>query len=152
MTLREIPRSDDHDAEVILVGPEAERKRRAATRWGILLVIYMRALAVLWMSFGVLHWARILHPSPVPFDALPFEVGVAIAAFAVADLVAAVGLWLVAPWGGALWLATAAGELIAGAFLAGALARGPLMVGAYAALIAVYFILTWLAAQERERP
>jgi hypothetical protein len=26
------------------------------------------------------------------------------------------------------------------------------MVGAYAGMIAVYFILTWLAAQERERP
>ncbi|MBX9760430.1 MAG: hypothetical protein K2Y29_16750 [Beijerinckiaceae bacterium] len=152
MTLRDIPRADDHDSEVILVGPEAERKRRAATRWGILLVIYMRTLAVLWMCFGVLHWASILHPGPVPFDALPFEVAVAIAVFAVADLVAAVGLWLVAPWGGALWLATAAGELIAGAFLPGALARGPLMVAAYGALIAVYFVLTWLAAQERERP
>ena len=152
MTLRDIQRADEPDAEVILVGPEAERKRRAATRWGILLVIYMRVLAVLWMSFGVLHWARILHPVPVPFDALPFEVAVAIGVFAVADLVAAVGLWLVAPWGGALWLATAAGELIAGAFLAGSFARGPVMVGAYAGMIALYFILTWLAAQERERP
>ena len=72
-------------------------------------------------------------PVPVPFDALPFEVAVAIGVFAVADLVAAVGLWLVAPWGGALWLATAAGELIAGAFLARLLGARPVMVGAYAA-------------------
>jgi hypothetical protein len=152
MTLRDIQKADEPDSEVILVGPEAERKRRAATRWGMLLVIYMRVLAVLWMSFGVMHWARILHPSPTPFEALPFELAVAIAVFAVADLVAAVGLWLVAPWGGALWLATALGELMAGAFLPGAFARGPWMVGAYVSMIALYFMLTWLAAQERERP
>jgi hypothetical protein len=152
MTLRDINRSDQPDGEVILVGPEAERKRRAATRWGILLVIYMRLLAVLWMSFGVMHWATILGPYQVPFDALPVRLSVAIAVFAVADLVAAVGLWLVAPWGGALWLATAAGELMAGAFIGGALPRGSMMAASYVGLIVGYFVLTWLAAQERERP
>lgn len=152
MLLRDVQKSDEPDAEVILVGPEAERRRRAATRWGVLLVIYMRALAVLWLSFGVLHWAAILNPNPVPFEALPFEQSVTIAVFAVAHLVAAVGLWLVAPWGGALWLATAAGELIAGALVGGSFASGPLMAAGYLLLIALYFILTWLAAQERERP
>lgn len=152
MILRDVQKSDEPDAEVILVGPEAERKRRAATRWGVLLVIFMRMLAVLWLSFGVLHWASILNPHPVPFEALPFGLSVTIAVFAVADLVAAVGLWLVAPWGGALWLATAAGDLIAGALVGGGFASGPLMVTGYVLLIAVYFILTWLAAQERERP
>jgi hypothetical protein len=152
MNLRKVQHPAEPDGEVILVGPEADRKRRAATRWGVLLVIFMRALAILWMSFGVLHWATILRPGPVPFEALPFEVSVTVGVFAVADLVAAVGLWLVAPWGGALWLATAAGELIAGALIGGGIARGPFMAAAYAALIALYFGLTWLAAQERERP
>jgi hypothetical protein len=117
-----------------------------------MLVIYIRSLAVLWLSFGVLHWAAILSPQHVPFEALPFRLSVTIAAFAVADLVAAVGLWLVAPWGGALWLATAAGELMAGAFVGGGFARGPIMVATYVLLIGLYFVLTWLAAQERERP
>lgn len=152
MTLRDIQKPDEFDGEVILVGPEAERKRRAATRWGVMLVFYMRTLAVFWLSFGVLHWAAILAPRGAPFEALPFELSVTIAVFAVADLVAAVGLWLVAPWGGALWLATAAGELMAGAFVGGGFARGPLMVASYVLLILVYFLLTWLAAQERERP
>ena len=152
MTLRDIHKSDGLDNEVILVGPEAERKRRAATRWGVMLVVYMRALAVLWLSFGVLHWAEILSPHDIPFEALPFRISVTIASLAVADLVAAVGLWLVAPWGGALWLATAAGELMAGAFVGGGFARGPVMVATYVLLNALYFALTWLAAQERERP
>lgn len=152
MTLRDIHKPDALDNEVILVGPEAERKRRAATRWGVMLVVYMRGLAVLWLSFGVLHWAEILSPQGVPFEALPFRISVTTASFAVADLVAAVGLWLVAPWGGALWLATAAGELMAGAFVGAGFARGPIMVATYVVLIALYFVLTWLAAQERERP
>jgi hypothetical protein len=152
MILRNSQKQEEPDNEVILVGPEAERKRRAATRWGVMLVIYMRSLAVLWLSFGVLHWAAILSPQHVPFEALPFRLSVTIAAFAVADLVAAVGLWLVAPWGGALWLATAAGELMAGAFVGGGFARGPIMVATYVLLIGLYFVLTWLAAQERERP
>lgn len=152
MILRKSQKTEEPDNEVILVGPEAERKRRAATRWGVMLVIYMRSLAVLWLSFGVLHWAAILSPQPVPFEALPFRLSVTIAAFAVADLVAAVGLWLVAPWGGALWLATAAGELMAGAFVGGGFARGPVMIATYVLLIGMYFVLTWLAAQERERP
>lgn len=152
MTFRDINRPDEPDSEVIHVGPEAERKRRAAARWGGLLVIFMRTLAVIWMSFGVLHWSAILHPSPVPLDALPFGVAVAVAVFAVADLVAAVGLWLLAPWGGALWLATAAGELMAGAFLGGPFPRGPATIIFYVSVIALYFVVTWLAAQERERP
>lgn len=152
MILRNSQKQEEPDNEVILVGPEAERKRRAATRWGVMLVIYMRSLAVLWLSFGVLHWATILSPQHVPFEALPFRLSVTIAAFAVADLVAAVGLWLVAPWGGALWLATAAGELMAGFFIGGGFARGPIMVATYVLLIGLYFVLTWLAAQERERP
>jgi hypothetical protein len=152
MNLRHTPRSDEPDNEVILVGPEAERKRRAATRWGVMLVIYMRILAVFWLSFGVLHWAAILSPSPASFEGLPFHLAVTIAVFAVADLVAAVGLWLVAPWGGAIWLATAVGELLAGALIDGGFARGPLMVASYVGMIALYFALTWLTAQERERP
>jgi hypothetical protein len=152
MNPRPIQRSDEPDGEVILVGPEAERKRRAATRWGVLLVLYMRTLAVLWLTAGVLHWATILSPRAVPFDAFPVELAAAVAVFAVADLVAAVGLWLVAPWGGALWLATAAGEMMAGAVIGGPFSQGPLALGAYAGFIALYFVLTWLAAQERERP
>lgn len=152
MILRNSQKIEEPDNEVILVGPEAERKRRAATRWGVMLVFYMRSLAVLWLSFGVLHWAAILSPQHVPFEALPFRLSVTIAAFAVADLVAAVGLWLVAPWGGALWLATAAGELMAGALIGGGFARGPIMIATYVLLIGMYFVLTWLAAQERERP
>lgn len=152
MFLRDSQKTDEPDSEVILVGPEAERKRRAATRWGVLLVFFMRSLAVVWLSFGVLHWAAILNPGPAPFEALPFAMSVSIAVFAVAYLVAAVGLWLIAPWGGALWLATAAGELMAGLFVGGGFARGPLMAAIYAGLIVLYFILTWLAAQERERP
>jgi hypothetical protein len=152
MTPRDANRADPPDPEVILVGPEAERRRRAANRWGLFLVGYMRALAVVWMAFGVAHWDAILRPGPVPFDALPFEAALAVGVFAVADLVAAVGLWLIAPWGGALWLATAAGELMAALLLPDWFGGGIAFYAFYLGAIATYFALTWLAAQERERP
>ncbi len=151
MVLRHLNRPDD-DSEVIHVGSEAERRRRAATRWGMLLVVFMRGMAVLWMLFGVVQWASILWSGAVPFDALPMQAAVAIGFFAVADLVSAVGLWLAAPWGGVLWLGTAVGEALATVLLPAYFSGGVLMLFVYIALIATYFVLTWRAAQERERP
>jgi len=140
------------DPDVILVGPDAERRRRASARWGLLLVVYMRALAVIWMAFGVSRWAHILDPGPAGLETMPFEHAVGVAVFAVADLVAAVGLWLIAPWGGALWLATTAGEMMVGAFVGGPLQMGVLATLGHVSAILAYFVVTWLAAQERERP
>ncbi|HEY8578770.1 MAG TPA: DUF6163 family protein [Beijerinckiaceae bacterium] len=152
MVLRPLDPADDADPEVIRVGPEAERKRRAATRWGMALVLFMRSMAVLWMMFGLTQWANIISPGAAPIDALPTRVAVAVGVFAVADLVAAVGLWLAAPWGGVLWLATAAGEAIAAVTMRGYFSGGWVACGVYVALIAMYFGITWMAAQERERP
>jgi hypothetical protein len=151
MVLRHVTRTED-DPEVIRVGAEAERKRRAATRWGMLLVVFMRGMALLWLLFGVAQWANILWSGPIPFDALPMRAAVAIGFFAVADLVAAVGLWLAAPWGGVLWLGTAAGEALATVLMPAYFSGGVLMLTLYVVLIAMYFALTWQAAQERERP
>jgi hypothetical protein len=140
------------DPDVILVGPDAERKRRAGARWGLALVVYMRALAVMWMAFGVSRWGHILDPGPLGLENMPFDHAVAVAVFAVADLVAAVGLWLIAPWGGALWLATVAGEIMVGALVGGPMRMGALATFGHAAAIILYVVLTWFAARERENP
>lgn len=152
MVMRRYDPADEVDTEVIHVGAVAERRRRAATRWGLVLILFMRALAVLWMMFGLAQWANIVWPGDLPLDALPLRVAVAVGVFAVADLVAAVGLWLAAPWGGVLWLATAAGEMAATILLPGYFAGGWVAAGGYAGLILLYFAATWLASRERERP
>jgi hypothetical protein len=142
--------ADRLDSEVIVVGGDAARRRQRASRWGMLLVVFMRAMAAIWMLFGLAQWANIIWPRAIPFEALPTEVAIAVGFFAVADLVAAVGLWLAAPWGGALWLATAAGEALATILLPAYFSGGALTLVIYATLIAIYFAVTWLAAQERE--
>jgi len=141
---------DRLDSEVIVVGGDVARRRRRASRWGMLLVVFMRAMAAVWMLFGLAQWANIIWPRSVPFEALPTEVAIAVGFFAVADLLAAVGLWLAAPWGGALWLATAAGEALATILLPAYFSGGALTLVIYATLVAIYFTVTWLAAQERE--
>lgn len=140
------------DPDVILVGPDAERKRRAGAWWGVAFVAFMRALATLWISFGVLLWMQILNPGPGGLEALPFSHAVALSIFAVANLVAAVGLWLIAPWGGALWLATVVGEIATTVILGPVTGLAGAGLASYAACIALYFGLTWLSARERERP
>ncbi len=142
--------ADRLDSEVIVVGADAARRRQRASRWGMLLVVFMRAMASVWMLFGLAQWSNIIWPRAIPFEALPTEVAIAVGFFAVADLVAAVGLWLAAPWGGALWLATAAGEALATILLPAYFSGGALTLVVYATLIAIYFAVTWLAAQERE--
>ena len=109
----------------------------------------MRAMAVIWTIFGLAHWKSILLGA-VPFESLPNQAAAAIAFFAVADLMAAVGLWLAAPWGGALWLATAAGEALVSFLMPAYFPHGLLTFILYGVMIAIYFGVTWLASKERE--
>ncbi|HLW93249.1 MAG TPA: DUF6163 family protein, partial [Roseiarcus sp.] len=84
----------------------------AAARWTLILVWFMRTIAVVWIFKGLFNWAIMLgvDPSIANILTLPGPVAATICFFAVADLVAAVGLWLAAPWGGVLWLLCAATE------------------------------------------
>jgi len=146
---RNAGRAAQDDRDVILVGNLAQQRRLNRARWGMLLVVYMRLLAALWLTLGLLYWTRILSPGETPLDALPFDVAGAIVFFAVGNLLAATGLWMAAPWGGALWLVTLAAEMAAVALMPAYFAGGSALLGAYALLAVLYFILTWLAAVER---
>lgn len=137
------------DHEVIHIGSDGNG-RPGATRWGFLLVAFMRAVAVLWLIQGLMEWRLILMPGDAPLDALPTLEAVGIVFFAVTNLVAAVGLWLAAPWGGVIWLFAAAAQMFMTVFLPGMLAGGRLMMAVDVGLIVAYFVLTWYAAQERD--
>lgn len=76
------------------------------------LVIYVRLLSTVFLVAGLLRWATILGFG-IPggdFLALSSPVIVATLFFAVADLVAAVGLWLLASWGTVVWMISALTE------------------------------------------
>ena len=118
--------------------------------WGARLVVFMRTTAVLWMLQGLIHWKVILAPDRIPIDALPDALAAAIVFFAVMDLLAAVGLWLAAAWGGVLWLFAACGGTVILMFMPDFHFGGRFFIPINVALIGVYFMLTWNAALERD--
>jgi hypothetical protein len=80
--------------------------------------------------------------------ALPLQA--TIVAFACFNLLAAVGLWLAAPWGGAIWLLCAMVES-ASPFLsprAASISTGGAMLNVV--LVVGYFFLSWRAVRQRD--
>jgi Family of unknown function (DUF6163) len=123
-----------------------------AARWTMILVWFMRTISVVWLFKGLFDWSILLGADPAVANVLelPGPMAAMICFFAVADLVAAVGLWLAAPWGGVLWLLCAAIEAAGPVFGARASMASNLAIGLDLALIAVYFTLNFMAARERQ--
>lgn len=132
----------------IAIGGGNETGKR---RWGSLLVIFMRVIAALWMVQGLLQW-RILLVDQAAFEAMAAVDAAAVLFFAVLDLVAAVGLWLAAPWGGVIWLLAAIAQMAALILLNHApIGGGRLVLLVNTLLIGVYFLLNYRASVERDQ-
>jgi len=120
--------------------------------WTGWLIFYVRAMAVIWMIKGLYHWALICgfgdeYSSAFELASVPWQAATIF--FAVIDLVAAVGLWLAAAWGGVVWL-TAAISMATVEFLFPQIYGGRIIVIASQLLaIGGYFTLAILAARER---
>ena len=122
-----------------------------AWRWTTLLLWFMRTMAVVWLAKGLLHWAVLLGASPRlgEFAGMPRPVQATTIFLAVAQVIAAIGLWLASPWGGVIWLATVMVELSA-LILGFALAANRMPVAALDGVLAAgYFFLVWRASRER---
>ena len=132
-----------------MVGAASERP--AAMRWTRMLVWFMRTIAVVWVAKGLFAWTIVLgiNHAVADFVELPAVMRGMIGFFAVSNLMAAVGLWLAAPWGGVLWLICAATEIAAPLLDKQASMTDAVGLALDAVLIAVYFALSWLAANER---
>jgi hypothetical protein len=120
--------------------------------WTHRFMLFLRAMAILSLAKGLYHWALVIGIGQGPFST--FEISstawqAATIYFAVIDLVAAVGLWLAAAWGGVVWLTAtismAAIELMFPQVYGG---RSWVALGEIAMLIA-YFGLAVAAARER---
>ena len=99
-------------------------------------------------SRGSFNWsadARRLRRGSAISPLLPRALQGAIVFFAAVDLLAAVGLWLAAPWGGVLWLLCASIEAISPALGVRGAASGALGVVLNVMLVALYFFLSWRA-------
>ena len=77
------------------------------TVWTRRLVLFLRIMAIVSLLKGIYHWSLVLGigdgtGSTFESAAMPWQAATIF--FAVIDLVAAVGLWLAAAWGGVVWL------------------------------------------------
>jgi hypothetical protein len=122
---------------------EPARAAGTGNRAGLILVVFMRILAGLWVFQGLLQWSAILLPTePLFYHVSPLH-GVAVIFFALFDLVAAVGLWLATPWGGVIWLLGAIAQIVVAFGLPGFFSM--FWVAANIILIIIYFAVTWQA-------
>ena len=124
---------------------------RVRFHWSDALVWYMRAIAWLWVAKGLFNWGLVLGAFTRfgDFALLPRPLQGSIVFFAAVDPLAAVGLWLAAPWGGVLWLLCASIETVSPALGVRGAASGMVGVAVNMTLVAIYFLLTWRAGQER---
>ena len=89
---------------------EAPRPSQRVTPWTRRLVLFLRVMAGVAMLKGIYHWSLVLgvgDGSGSTFESAGTAWQAATIFFAVIDLVAAVGLWLAAAWGGVVWLTSA---------------------------------------------
>jgi Family of unknown function (DUF6163) len=118
--------------------------------YGEYLVWFMRAVAVLWLAKGLMHWSLVIglgEGQDTRFLAMPATTQSATIFFAVLDLVAAVGLWMAAAWGGVIWLIAAMSHLLLNIFMPHVFGRQLSFISVIAVLVTIYLILTFLAAR-----
>jgi hypothetical protein len=121
------------------------------TRWGMLLVLFMRIVAALWILQGLMQWQVVLGAPTSLFDTLPTATSIAVVYFAVMNLLAAVGLWLATPWGGVLWLLVAMSQIAVAIALPGFFDGGWFVIVLDVLLIGLYLLLTFEAGREPRR-
>src|SRR5262245_22290541 len=103
------------------------------------------------MLKGLYHWAIVCGidaPTAGGFADYPTPYQTATIFFAVIDLVAAVGLWLAAPWGAVVWLTAAVSMAVITMFFPQVYGAQPVIVVLEGSLIAGYLFLAIQAARE----
>jgi uncharacterized RDD family membrane protein YckC len=143
----------DGDARV-LDAVHAGEEEAPREQWTSRLVMFLRAMAALALIQGLYHWGIVCGigaPTPEGFEAYTLPYQSATVFFAVIDLVAAVGLWLAAPWGAVVWL-TSIISMTALELLFPQVYGGNIwMIFFNLALLAAYLALALLAAREQAR-
>ena len=124
----------------------------AEEQWTVWFMRFLRVMAVVSLIKGLYHWALIVGVGQGPFSA--FEVNstawqAASMYFAVIDLVAAVGLWLAAAWGGVVWLTATISMAAIELFFPQVYGGRILVIIVEVVMLIAYFALAVAAARER---
>ena len=123
------------------------------TGWTDRLVWFLRVMAVASMFKGLYHWAAVcgIIGEEGGFEAHIQSWQATTVFFSVIDLVAAVGLWLVAPWGAVVWLTSTVTMIVVQLFFDQVYGTDITVIVAGTLAILVYLVLSLLAAQEHPR-
>src|SRR5277367_6849003 len=125
----------------------------AGMDWSGRLALFLRVIACVSMIKGLYGWAQvcgIIGPAG-GFEAHIQSWQVTTAFFSVIDLVAAVGLWLVAPWGAVMWLTSTVSLIVVHVFIPQVYGTNLLVIGLNVLAITTYLALAVLAAREHPR-
>ena len=121
--------------------------------WERLNVWFWRLLSVAWLLNGLYAWAVIIgvDPSAVrPFETRAMTFQAVTVYFAVVDLLAAIGLWLLAPWGAVVWLIAAVSRGVMAFVFPAAAGLSVIALASIAACIGGFMLLNWIAGRHDE--
>src|SRR5215468_2703976 len=121
--------------------------------WSDRLVLFLRVMAICSLAKGLYHWATVCGfiGEAGGFEARTQAWQATTVFFSVIDLVAAVGLWLVAPWGAVVWLTSTVTMLMVQLFFDQVYGTEMIIIATGGFAILVYLILSVLAAREHPR-
>ena len=125
----------------------------AGLDWSGRLALFLRIMACVSMIKGLYSWAEVcgIIGEEGGFEAHIQSWQVATVFFSVIDLVAAVGLWLVAPWGAVVWLTATVSLIVVHVFMPQVYGTNLLVIGLNVLAITTYLALAVLAAREHPR-
>ncbi|MBV1698670.1 MAG: hypothetical protein KGQ47_10005 [Hyphomicrobiales bacterium] len=136
-----------------LLEPVRARKATDAVgTWAEYLVLFLRIMAAASLAKGLYHWAAvcgIVGAADGGFEARTVAWQTATVFFAVIDLVAAVGLWLAAPWGAVVWLTSVVSMAMVEAFYPQVYGGSLFVVLVEVTLLGTYLWLAIFAAREQ---
>ena len=135
----------------VLEPVHAGQDEPSGDKWATRLVLFLRVMAGVALIKGLYYWAIVCGvgaPTPQGFDSYAMPYQSATVFFAVIDLVAAVGLWLAAPWGAVVWLTSVISMAAVEALFPQIYGGNVWVIAAELALLGVYLLLALLAARE----
>ena len=127
-------------------------KAPAGGSWTEYLVLFLRVMAAVSLVKGLYHWSQICSIGAAPDQVFEMQSTAwrsVTVFFAVIDLVAAVGLWLAAPWGAVVWLTSTVSMAMVELFFPGVYGGSAFVVLTEIGLLGVYLWLAIIAARER---
>lgn len=83
-------------------------------RWDLMFVLFLRFTSVVWLFKGIGFWALVMGLGDLPLGEESRLRQALIIGFALVDCAAAVGLWLISPWGKSLWVFVVVTEIALG--------------------------------------